>query len=155
MVLDPIPSMPEEPSGMELVTADESTYEEWIAIAAEVFLPADVARAVFPSALLLGPAFRTVLARIDGEYVGAASVVHTGGVAGIYSVGTLEHARRRGVGRATTAAVITAAATDWGVKRVYLQSSAMGFPVYEALGFRTVSAYHMLAGGLRSATAEV
>jgi len=150
MVLDPIGDLPGPPDGVTLDSVDAGKYEDWLAIAAEVFLPAEVARAVFPPSLLVSPLCGTVLASIDGRYVGSATAVHTGDVAGIYSVGTLEQARRRGVGRATTAAVIRLAHERWGVGRIFLQSSAMGFPVYSALGFRTVSGYYMLAGGLQA-----
>jgi N-acetylglutamate synthase len=150
MVLDTIGALPGPPEGVTLELVDESGYEAWLAIAAEVFLPAEVANAVFPPSLLVSPTCVTVLAGIDGSYVGSATAVHTGDVAGIYSVGTLEQARRRGVGRATTAAVIKLAHERWGVGRIFLQSSAMGLPVYTRLGFRTVTGYQMLAGGLRS-----
>lgn len=150
MVLDPIGELPDPPADIEIVPADESNYEQWTHIVGEIFLPADVARSIFSVGLMMGPDVRTVLARIDGEYVGAATIVRTGEVAGVYSVGTLESARGRGVGRATTAAVIRAAVDDWGSKQVFLQSSQMGYPVYKALGFRTIAGYQML-GGMRAA----
>jgi ribosomal protein S18 acetylase RimI-like enzyme len=90
------------------------------------------------------------MASLDNEIVGTAMAVRTGDLAGIYSVGTLEHARGRGVGRAVTAAAIEAAAKGWGVKRIFLQSSQMGLSVYESLGFHTVASYQML-GGMRKA----
>ena len=154
MALHPIEDLPTPPADIELVALEASGYEDWLAIAAEIFLPAELARAIFPPSLLVSPICLTVLARLDGEFVGSATAVHTGDLAGIYSVGTLEHARRRGVGRATTAAVAAAARDEWGVDRVFLQSSAMGLPVYEGLGFRTVTTFHMLAGGLKPGLPE-
>src|ERR1700750_143108 len=49
-------------------------------------------------------AFHLLAARIDGEMVAAALAYDFGGDSGIYNVGTVERARRRGVGTALTAA---------------------------------------------------
>lgn len=50
--------------------------------------------------------FNVALARLDGEPVGVATAIHTddraGRCVGIFGVGVLEHARRRGVGGALT-----------------------------------------------------
>ena len=48
-------------------------------------------------------AFHILLARLDGENVATAMAYDFGGDCGIYDVGTLEHARRRGLGTALTA----------------------------------------------------
>jgi len=148
MALDPIGDMPSAPQDIDIVPVDATNYEAWVSITGEIFLPVDVARQIFPPALILSATIRSFLARVEGEYVGTATAVLAGDLAGIYSVGTLAKARGRGVGRATTAAAIQAAAQDWGVQRIFLQSTEMGRPVYEALGFRTVVGYHMLPASL-------
>ena len=154
MVLCAIADPPIPAVDIDLVAVDAANYEDWLAITSELFLPAEIARAIFPPSLLVSPVCISVLARLDGEYVGSATAVHTGELCGIYSVGTLERARRRGVGRATTAAVAAAAHAQWGVDRIFLQSTAMGLPLYEELGFRTVTTFHMLAGGLKPGRSE-
>ena len=58
----------------------------------------------------------------------------------MYAVGTLADARRRGVGTAATWAAV-AAGRAWGCDKVVLQASEMGFPMYRAMGFRTVVRY--------------
>jgi ribosomal protein S18 acetylase RimI-like enzyme len=74
---------------------------------------------------------------LDGEPVATASLVTTGGAAGIYNVTTVEAARGRGIG-----AAMTVAAARHGASRGYtmatLQASTMGRPVYERLGFEFV-----------------
>ena len=58
--------------------------------------------------------------------------------------GTLRDARRRGVGTAATWAAVSAGRA-WGCETIVLQSSAMGYAVYEAMGFRTVVRYAIYA----------
>jgi ribosomal protein S18 acetylase RimI-like enzyme len=54
---------------------------------------------------------------------------------GIYNVGTLEHARRRGLGTALTARLLHDARTR-GRRTASLQATAMAERLYAALGFR-------------------
>ena len=57
------------------------------------------------------------------------------GVAGIYGVGTIPQARRRGIGWAmTTAPLLEARAMGYQIGT--LHSSSMGFGIYQRLGFR-------------------
>ena len=74
---------------------------------------------------------------LDGAPVAASSLVVAGGAAGIYNVGTLEPARRRGIGAAMTSAAIRRGA-ERGLELATLQSSTMGRAVYERLGFTFV-----------------
>lgn len=74
---------------------------------------------------------------LEGAPVASASLVVAGGAAGIYNVGTLEPARRRGIGAAMTAAAVRQGAAR-GFSLATLQSSEMGRPIYERMGFRFV-----------------
>lgn len=72
----------------------------------------------------------------DGETPVATGMVYYGaGVAGIYCIGTIPSARRRGFGARVTRACLAAAVQD-GYDVAILQASEMGLPVYEKLGFR-------------------
>ena len=59
---------------------------------------------------------------------------------GVYSIATVESARRRGYGAAMTAHVVVDG-MGAGCDVAALQASAIGRPIYERLGFRTVVRY--------------
>jgi ribosomal protein S18 acetylase RimI-like enzyme len=80
-------------------------------------------------------AFHVLAARVDGEAVAAALAFDCEDDCGIYNVGTLEGARRRGLGTALTALQLHAA-RDRGRRTASLQSTAMAEGVYAAVGFR-------------------
>jgi hypothetical protein len=64
----------------------------------------------------------------------AIGFVHRG-VVGIYGVATVIRARRRGFGRAMTARALRDGFSE-DARTGFLQSTSMGRPVYEAMGFR-------------------
>jgi ribosomal protein S18 acetylase RimI-like enzyme len=80
-------------------------------------------------------AFHLLAAQADGELVAAALAYDFGDDCGIYNVGTLEKARRRGLGTALTAAQVHDA-RDRGGRTASLQSTQMAEHVYAAVGFR-------------------
>jgi len=91
-----------------------------------------------PPGLLAGihpSAFHVVIGRLDGQSVAAGIALDIDGDCGIYNIGTLEHARRRGLGTAVTAALVHDA-RDRGCQTASLQSTAMAEGIYAAVGFR-------------------
>ncbi len=92
---------------------------------------------------LLAENVAAFLAYLGGEPVAIALTIVSGGVAGIYWVGTLEGARGKGLGRAVTAAA-TNAGFELGADLASLQASPMGKPVYEAMGYETIFDYRLL-----------
>jgi GNAT superfamily N-acetyltransferase len=76
-------------------------------------------------------AFHLLAARADGEMVAAALAYDYG----VYNVGTVEKARRRGLGTALTAAQAYDA-RDRGCRTASVQSTEMAERVYAAVGFR-------------------
>jgi ribosomal protein S18 acetylase RimI-like enzyme len=85
------------------------------------------------------------LARRSGEPIACGLGVLDRGVVGIYAVATLPDARRQGAGGAVTARIMDDARRA-GARLAVLQSSEMGFPLYERLGFRTVCEMRVVAG---------
>ena len=92
-------------------------------------LPAGLLAGVDPSA------FRVVVGRLDGEAVAAGISHDHRGDCGIYNVVTREHARRRGIGTAVTAALVREA-RERGCDTASLQSTPIAERVYAAVGFR-------------------
>jgi len=91
-----------------------------------------------PPTLLRGAghdAFHILVGRLGGENVATALAFDAGGDRGVYNVGTLEHARRRGLGTALTALLVHDA-LERGCRTASLQSTAMAERVYAAVGFR-------------------
>jgi len=80
------------------------------------------------------------LAYVDDVPVSTATGLVFGESVGIFDVATPPEHRRKGYGAAVSAKVLTEGFAP-GASYAYLQSSEMGFPVYKALGFRTVSTY--------------
>jgi GNAT superfamily N-acetyltransferase len=80
-------------------------------------------------------AFHLLAARVDGEMVAAALAYDFGDDCGIYNVGTVEKARRRGLGTALTTAQVYAARAR-GCRTASLQSTPMAERVYATVGFR-------------------
>ena len=80
-------------------------------------------------------AFHIRIAQLDGENVAAAMAFDHDGDCGIYNVGTLEHARRRGLGTALTALLVHDA-IERGCQTASLQSTNTAERLYAAVGFR-------------------
>ncbi|MEP6758725.1 MAG: GNAT family N-acetyltransferase [Actinomycetota bacterium] len=80
------------------------------------------------------------LAFVSDVAVSTATGLVRGDHVGIFDVATPPEHRRKGYGANVTSAAV-AAGFGAGATTAYLQSSEMGFPVYEALGFRTVATY--------------
>ncbi|MFC6862002.1 GNAT family N-acetyltransferase [Halomicroarcula sp. GCM10025817] len=78
--------------------------------------------------------------RVDGRPVASGVLVRTGDVAGIYTVGVVEPFRGRGIGKATTRALLRAGRAD-GCEVAVVQAEASVAPLYEDLGFEPVVRY--------------
>lgn len=90
---------------------------------------------------LLEPHLDAVLAHdsTTGEPLACAQLL-SHGIAGIFYVGALEHARGRGLGELVTRAV-TNRAFERGAAFTSLQATEMGHPVYRRMGYEDVGRY--------------
>ncbi len=130
------------PPGVTLEPMTEANIDELVLAMLDGFgMPHDLL-APFRGLLTAEPtdrvALHNVLARLDGEPVGAGSVVVSDRtVAGLYNIAVRDEARGRGVGRALTVELMRVGA-EQGCTESILHASAMGEPVYARLGYRTV-----------------
>lgn len=91
------------------------------------------------------------LASVNGEPAASAGILMTGGVAGIYWVGTVPSARNLGLGTAVTGAALRSA-REQGYRVATLTSSKLGYSVYRRLGFRDYAqfqTYLWIGGNLK------
>jgi GNAT superfamily N-acetyltransferase len=79
--------------------------------------------------------FHILVAQLAGENVATAMAFDHNGDCGVFNMGTLEAARRRGLGTALTARHVSDA-VERGCSTASLQSTAMAEGVYAAVGFR-------------------
>ena len=125
MALHPLPPVPRPAAGVRIARVDEASLAEHVGMRLADGMPPDVVAALFSSEFLADPDIEMFTAFLDGDAVGGSVAIRSGDVAGVYAVGTIEAARRRGVGSAATWACVTAA-EGWGCHTVVLQSSEMG-----------------------------
>lgn len=140
MVLEPIPVAPDPGHGIEVAVVNDDSYADFVQTLIATGLPEEWAERTFPRHLVGQEGLGFFLARLDGRPVGTSVAVRTGDLGGIYSVGTVEDARRLGVGTAVTWAAVSAI-REWRCTAVVLQSSAMGYPIYRSMGFEEVVRY--------------
>jgi ribosomal protein S18 acetylase RimI-like enzyme len=96
-----------------------------------------------PAGLLSGAdpgAFHVLVGRLAGEAVATAMAFDHDGDCGVFNVGTLEAARRRGLGTALTVRLLSDA-VGRGSSTASLQSTAVAERLYAAVGFRDLGQF--------------
>ncbi len=134
-----LPKSPPLKDGFEIrMVEDKAEMRTW----AHVFtlgygMPPDWEEAVFDTWLQMGLDFpiRNYLGYLDNEPVSTSTVFYSAGVAGIYDVATLPEARGQGLGTILTLVPLLDARGS-GYRIGVLQSSDMGFGVYQKMGFQ-------------------
>ncbi|MGI8478751.1 MAG: GNAT family N-acetyltransferase [Gaiellaceae bacterium] len=137
MVLHPIPNGPTAASG---VTISEASQGEFINTLEAGGLLTELAHRLISPAFAADPDVRLFIGALDGKPVGTSIAIRSREASGVYNVGTLPSARRRGVGTALTWAGVEAGRA-WGYDTIVLQSSEMALQMYSDIGFRTVAPY--------------
>lgn len=143
MVLDTLDDIPDQGDAAAIaMLTDTDEMDAFADVTAAAFdMPLAVARQLSPSEVVADSEMEAFLTRVNGEAVGCGLLVTSGDVAGVYNIGVIEAYRRRGIGEALTWAVLRAG-REAGCSLGVLQSSEMGYPVYERMGFETVVDYH-------------
>ncbi|MBY0494057.1 MAG: GNAT family N-acetyltransferase [Cyanobacteria bacterium] len=121
---------------------DSKTLKAWCRVLCDSFgapQPFGDAFCQLAEAIGLGPSspFRHFLARVNDRPAATCSIFFGAGVAGIYDVSTIPEKRKRGLGRAITAAALSEARKS-GARMAILHSSTLGAGMYRGLGFKDV-----------------
>ena len=140
MVLNPAPPAPVPAAASRSLGSDAAGLDEFVQVSIDGGAPADLARRLTPPSFAVDPAVQLFVGRLDGRAVGTSIAIQSRTASGIVAVATLPEARRRGVGAAVSWAAVSAG-VEHGHDTIVLQASPMGFPVYAAMGFRTVVPY--------------
>lgn len=119
-----------------LEVADDADLAAFQAVQADAFgITPDVVAAFLPRRAIETPGVRFFLARHDGVACATSATVVSEHGAGIVGVATLPAYRRRGIGRAVTAAALRWGAAA-GAPLAWLYPSEMAVGLYSGLGFR-------------------
>jgi GNAT superfamily N-acetyltransferase len=145
MALAPLADLPAEANGdvdIQPVTA-ASALANVAVVAGDAFgAPPDVARMLAPASMLDDDRCFWFVGYVDGDPAVCGQLLRTADVAGVYTIAVREQFRRRGLGAAISRAAL-AAGRDSGCSVGVLQASPMGEPVYDRMGFETVTPYHL------------
>lgn len=144
MAFAPLAELPTEVDGeVEIVpVTDPAQLTDFAVVASEAFdAPLEAAGTLAPSSSLADDRCSWFIGYVDGDLAACGQLLRTADVAGVYSIGVRERFRRRGLGAAITTAVL-AAGRDVGCAVGVLQASPLGRPVYDRMGFETVTQYH-------------
>lgn len=95
-------------------------------------------REVFDASLADRP-FVSWVGYEGGVPVATAATVRSAGSVGLYNVATTPKARQKGYGEAITRYALEAAQREADVDRAVLQATSQGFPLYQRLGFESVT----------------
>jgi GNAT superfamily N-acetyltransferase len=132
----------EMPEGFAIVHAvDDKALDDWRNVFAVAFeSPVSAGQAWVDATLQAGlenVPWKLYVGYLDGKPVAVSLLFNGAGVAGVYAVGTLPEARRKGIGAAITLKPLLDARAQ-GYHFAVLFSSRMGYTVYQRLGFREV-----------------
>jgi GNAT superfamily N-acetyltransferase len=131
---------------VEILTVTQpDQLNDFATVASEAFAaPLEAAGTLAPASTLGDDRCSLFLAYVKGDPAACGQLLRPMDVAGAYSIGVHERFRRRGLGAAITAAAL-AAGRDSGCSIGVLQAIPMGEPVYDRMGFETVTQYHHFA----------
>lgn len=138
--------MKDLPSGITIkIIEDRSGAVDFASVAIDSYqslgMPQKVGEKIFATPeRMLRPYNHLVVAYLDGKPVSAAMLTFSHAIAGIYWVGTVESARRKGLAEACTS-LVTNEAFKRGAPCVILQASQFGEPIYRRLGFKEFTRY--------------
>ena len=128
--------------------ADEGTRRAFVDLMAAAFeIPPTVSNAIYGGPRAWTTDFQGYVGFADGKAVTSAASTITGRTVGLYSVATLPAYRRRGFAEAMIRRVaehsIETAPADRPIDSTVLQATWSGLSLYERMGYRTVTNFHV------------
>lgn len=147
MVIEERLSLPNIPSDLQIskVSTLQDT-EDFNHVIAHAFqIPLQISQsAIGRFDQLTKPNITACIIKSNGTALAAGMIILEHDIAGIYYVGTIPQARGRGLGELCTR-ILTNAGFDLGARAVILQASIMGEPLYERIGYKTITHYRWYA----------
>ncbi len=142
MTLAPIPTIPVAPSELDIrIARDRTGLDDHVDVLKAAFeMPRSFGARLMNDRVLQLAGCEVYVGYVDGAPVASSVLSATDGIAGVWNVGCLASHRRRGFGEAMTWHAVSRGA-EIGCRIANLQSSEMGQPIYERMGFRLVSPY--------------
>jgi ribosomal protein S18 acetylase RimI-like enzyme len=146
MVLDEPVKVGAVPAGAELHWVDSGDeLQAFKQVVAEAYQDLGYSREISESYFaqaqrVISPYLVLAVVYLKGEPAGTAMAILSHGIAGIYWVGTIKKARGIGLASYCTREVSNAAFA-LGARKVVLQASKFGEPVYLKIGYREVTRY--------------
>jgi N-acetylglutamate synthase len=137
-----------EAAARSVRVARSEDLEAYAATLASAFeAPQEIMAKLAPPELFAAPGAVGYVAESGGEIVAIGFGLTTGDAVGIFNIATLQDHRGRGYGRAVTERAV-ADGIAAGATFAYLQSSEVGFELYESMGFHEAEqwAYLMAPG---------
>jgi ribosomal protein S18 acetylase RimI-like enzyme len=119
------------------VASGETELDAWMEVAESVFeFSGETNRLITPPSVLGDQDLQYFVGRVDGQPAACGMLNVDGTVAGVYVIGVDEAFRRRGIGEAMTWEVLREGQAK-GAEMGVLQSTQMGYPLYDQMGFET------------------
>jgi hypothetical protein len=141
MALHPIPAGGSGPTHTIRLVRDDQGVADHADVIVEGFgMPRELVAPIITPGFAAAEGVALYVGYLDGRPVTSGAGMRTGHTIGVYNIATVQDARRRGFGAEMTARV-AADGLAAGCDVAILQASAMGYPVYERMGYRTVVEY--------------
>jgi ribosomal protein S18 acetylase RimI-like enzyme len=142
---DPLPVKRLPPRVKVRVVKDKAGADDYASVVIDSYrsmkMPVVTGQKIFETAeRMLRPYNYVVVAYLEEKPVSGAMITFSHSIAGIYWVGTVESARKKGLAEACVG-MVTNEAFKRGASCVVLQASKFGEPLYRRLGFREFTRY--------------
>lgn len=129
-------AVPDTPADIQALT-EPPELDAWVSVAESVFdFSPETSRLISPPSVLGDNDLEYFVGHVDGDPAACGILYLNASVAGVYVIGVDEAFRRQGIGEAMTWSLLQSG-HERGAELGVLQSTEMGHPLYEQMGFET------------------